>query len=125
MDHAMQYAIAELAMNCVLFLTALFGCIELMLLLLGVFGIGYMIVNVVLLGVGFGWFKVLTGYTIFEMYSQLGHNAWLSLPLIQGAMYFNLWFTLVVSALSAFALALTGFSLLCSVGRECSPGSRA
>lgn len=116
LDHAMQYAIVELAINATLLAVSLLGCCNVTLVLLGLVSIGYMIVNMVMLGLGFGWFKELTGYTIFEMYNQLGHNAWLQLPLIQGAMYFNLWLSLVLSCLSAFALAAQCLFVLCGFG---------
>jgi hypothetical protein len=104
-DHAMQYGVGQLVINAVLLVSALAGCGEIMQVLIGVVAILGMIANIVLLGLGFGWFKILTGYTIFEMYNQLGHNYWLSLPLLQGAMYFNLWFSFVLSCIFAATLA--------------------
>jgi hypothetical protein len=112
----MDYAVAELVINCVLFATALFSCLGIMVMILAISGVAYFIVNIVLFGLGFGWFKELTGYTILEMYHQLGHNAWLDLPLIQAVMYFNLWFTLVgmciLAGIIVFALLVT----FCSLG---------
>ncbi|KAH8550518.1 hypothetical protein BGW37DRAFT_497146 [Umbelopsis sp. PMI_123] len=121
-DHAMQYGVAELVINAFLLLTALTGCGDLMLILIGILALVGMVVNVVLLGVGFGWFKALTGYTIFEMNRQLGSNYWLSLPLLQGAMYFNLWFTFVSVCIGAGGLAISAIGFLCSVPMLCIAG---
>ncbi|KAJ2962285.1 hypothetical protein NQZ79_g2500 [Umbelopsis isabellina] len=114
-DHAMQFAIAELVLNGVLFAVSLFSCLGIAKLLLAMIGVAYFIVNVVFFGLGFGWFKQLTGYTIFEMYQQLSPNAWLELPLIQAIMYFNLWLTLVGMCLVVFVIVIALLVALCSL----------
>ncbi|KAG2183123.1 hypothetical protein INT44_006104 [Umbelopsis vinacea] len=118
-DKAMQYGVGQLVINAVLLISAMSGCGEVMVALVGIVALLGMIANAVLLGLGFGWFKILTGYTIFEMYSQLGHNYWLSLPLLQGAMYFNLWFSLVLCCISAAMLAIGIVVWMCTTSTLC------
>jgi uncharacterized membrane protein len=118
-DHAIQYGVGQLVINIVLLFSTIAACGDLMLVIAGIVALLTFIANIVLLGVGFGWFKILTGYTIFEMYNQLGSHYWLSLPLLQGAMYFNLWFSFVVSCVFAAALGVgCSIRLSCTANRK-------
>jgi hypothetical protein len=122
-DHAMQYGVGQLVINIVLFISALLACGDLGVIIVGMVALFAMIANIVLLGVGFGWFKTLTGYTIIEMYNQLGTDYWLSLPLLQRTMYFNMWLTFVVSCISAVVLS-AGCSMWLHYTAKSQQGSR-
>lgn len=114
-DHAMEFAIAGIVVNGVLLAASILTCVGGTKLLLAILTLVYFIVNVVFFGLGFGWFKQLTGYTIFEMYHQLGANWWLELPLIQSVMYFNLWLTLAGMCLLVFIIVIALVVAMCSL----------
>ncbi|KAI8910349.1 hypothetical protein EDD86DRAFT_205178 [Gorgonomyces haynaldii] len=104
-----NYAIVMLSNSVFVLFCALFSLEGLYALFSGPFSIGVFVVVIL----GFGWFKDVTGYSIFEMYG-LTHNYWTTLPFLESCVYFHLWFMLVIFCVAAVLIGIAIFMMFAS-----------